>query len=94
LLGRLSFARGDYDDAIKWWNAVDAARRAEWNFEEPLRQTVYMAGLTALEKQRFDQAADRFREAGKLGLKDKRLGNLLTLALIKAGQKLLFGETK
>jgi tetratricopeptide (TPR) repeat protein len=94
LLGKLSFARGDYDDAIKWWNAVDAARRAEWNFDEPLRQTVYLAGLTALEKQKYEQAADRFREAGKLGLRDRRLGGLLTLALIKAGQRLLFEQAK
>ncbi len=94
LLGKLSFARGDYDDAIKWWNAVDAARRAEWHFDEPLQQTVYLAGLTALEKQRYEQAADRFREAGKLGLRDKRLGGLLTMALIKAGQRLLFEQAK
>ncbi len=94
LLGKLSYARGDYDDAIKWWNAVDAGRRVEWQFEEPLRQTVYLAGLTALEKQRYEQAADRFREAGKLGLSDKRLGGLLTLALIKAGQRLLFEQAK
>jgi Flp pilus assembly protein TadD len=94
LLGKLSSARGDYDDAIKWWNSVDAARRAEWNLDEPLRQTVYLAGLTALENQKFEQAADRFREAGKLGLRDKRLGSLLTLALIKAGQRLLFEQAK
>jgi tetratricopeptide (TPR) repeat protein len=94
LLGKLSFARGDYDDAIKWWNAVDAARRAEWHFDEPLRQTVYLAGLTALDKEKFEQAADRFREAGKLGLRDRRLGGLLTLALIKAGQRLLFEQAK
>jgi tetratricopeptide (TPR) repeat protein len=94
LMGKLSFARGDYDDAIKWWNAVDAARRAEWHFDEPLRQTVLLAGLTALEKQKFEQAADRFREAGKLGLRDTRLGGLLTMALIKAGQRLLFERAK
>jgi tetratricopeptide (TPR) repeat protein len=94
LLGKLSFARGDYDDASKWWASVDAACRAKWNFDEPLRQTVYLAGLTALENQKFEQAADRFREAGKLGLQDKRLGSLLTLALIKAGQRLLFEQTK
>ena len=35
-------------------------------------------------------SADRFREAGKLGLRERRLGSLLTLALVKAGQRLLY----
>jgi tetratricopeptide (TPR) repeat protein len=94
LLGRLSFERQAYDDAIKWWNLIDAGRRAEWKLDEPLRQTVLLAGLIALEKGKYELAGDRFREAGKLGLRDKRLGSLLTLALVKAGQKLMFGEAK
>src|SRR5205807_2040912 len=80
LLGQISFARGAYDDAIKWWNAVDAKRRAEWTFDEPLRHTVLLAGLLAFEKGRYEQAAERFREASKLGLRDRRLGPLLTLS--------------
>ena len=71
---------------------VDAKKRAEWKLEEPLRQTVLLAGLMAFKKGRYEQAADRFREAGKLGLRDKRLGSMLTLALVKAGQRLLFEE--
>jgi tetratricopeptide (TPR) repeat protein len=94
LLGKLSFARGDYDDAIKWWSSMEAGRRSEWKLDETLQQTVYLAGLTSLENQKFEQAADRFRESGKLGLRDKRLGSLLTLALIKAGQRLLFEQAK
>jgi tetratricopeptide (TPR) repeat protein len=94
LLGRLGFTRGAYDDAIKWWNAVDARRRAEWQFDEPLRQTVLLSGLLAFGKERYEQAADRFREAGRLGLRDRRLGSLLTLSLVKAGQRLLFEEIK
>ena len=39
---------------------------------------------------RYEQAADRLREAGRLGLRDRRLGPLLTLSLVKAGQKLLY----
>ena len=58
--------RGDYDDAIKWWNAggcrpaggVEASRSR-------CGRRCYLAGLTALEKQRFEQAAERFREAGQ-----------------------------
>jgi hypothetical protein len=94
MLGQLSFARGAYDDTIKWWNALDAQRRAEWHLEEPLRQTVLLSGLLAFEGKRYEQAADRFREAGKLGLREKRLGGLLTLALVKAGQRLLYEHVK
>ena len=94
MLGQLSFARSAYDDAIKWWNMVDARRRAEWQLDETLRQTVLLSGLLAFENRRYEQAADRFREAGKLGLRDRNLGSLLTLALVKAGQRLLYEQVK
>ena len=90
MLGRLHYDRQAFDDAIKWWTLVDAKKRGEWKLDEPLRQTVLLAGLMAFQKGRFEQAADRFREASKLGLRDKRLGPMLTLALVKAGQRLLF----
>jgi tetratricopeptide (TPR) repeat protein len=90
MLGRLSYVQGSYDDAILWWNSADPVRRGEWQLDEPLRQTVLLSGLLAFEDGRFEQAADRFREAGKLGLRDRRLGSLMTLALVKAGQRLLY----
>ena len=61
-----------------------------WSLDDPLRQTVLLAGLKALKEERFEQAADRFREAGKFGLRDRRLGGLITLAVVKAGQRLLY----
>jgi hypothetical protein len=51
---------------------------------------VFLGGLAALDSGRYEQAAERFREAGKLGLRERRLGGLITLALVKAGQKLLY----
>ena len=39
LLGQLVSACA-HDDAIQWWNAVDAAARSRWGLDEPLRQTV------------------------------------------------------
>jgi hypothetical protein len=51
---------------------------------------VLLSGLLACKDGRFEQAAERFREAGKLGLRDRRLGPLLTLALVRAGQRLLY----
>jgi hypothetical protein len=92
LLGHLHFAAGNSDAAIQWWNAVDPQRRAAWNLDETLRQTVLLSGLQAYQAGRFEQAADRIREAGKLGLRDRRLGPLLTLALVKAGQRLLYEQ--
>jgi tetratricopeptide (TPR) repeat protein len=92
LLGHLSFARGAADEAVKWWGAVEPRARAAWHLDEPLRQTVLLAGLEAFEARRYEQAAERFREAGKLGLRDRRLGGLITLALVKAAQRLLFGS--
>src|SRR5438270_8953487 len=90
LLGRQAFDRSAYDEAVRWWKEVDAGRRAEWKLDEPLRQTVLLAGLTAFDRGKFELAAERIREAGRLGLRDRRLGSLLTLALVKAGQRLLF----
>jgi tetratricopeptide (TPR) repeat protein len=92
LLGRSSYVRGAYDDAIKWWNSVEPRKRAEWQFDDPLRQTVLLSGLLAYDNGRFEQAADRFREAGKLGLRDRRLGPLMILALVRAGQRLLYEQ--
>jgi tetratricopeptide (TPR) repeat protein len=92
LLGQLGYARGAYDDAIKWWTGLSEVRRAEWGLDDPLRHAVLLGGLVAYENGRFEQAADRFREAGKLGLRDRRLGPLLTLALVKAGQRLLYEQ--
>ncbi len=94
LLGRLQLGRGDYDEAIKWWTNIDVQRRKEWQLDEPLRQTALLSGLLAYEEGQFEQAADRFREAGKLGWRDRRLGPLLTLALVRAGQRLLYEQTK
>ena len=90
LLGRQAFDRSNFDEAVRWWREVDPNRRAEWKLDEPLRQTVLLAGLMAYEKGKFELAAERIREAGRLGLRDRRLGSMLTLALVKAGQRLLF----
>ena len=75
-----------------WWTALDAGRRAEWQFDEALRHTVLLAGLACFEGGQFEEAAERFREAGKLGLRDRRLGPLIGLSLFKAGQKLLYAD--
>lgn len=92
LLGRLACQRNAYADAIKWWTAIDPAKRAAWKCDDPLRQAVFLAGLMFFKLGRFEQAAERFKESGKLGLRDKRIGELIGLSYFKAGQKLLFQE--
>jgi tetratricopeptide (TPR) repeat protein len=93
LLGQVQFSQGAYEEAVRSWNALDPCRRRQWELDEPLRATVLVTALQAFQEGRFEQAADRFREAGRLGLRDRRLGPLLTLALIKAGQRLLYAST-
>jgi tetratricopeptide (TPR) repeat protein len=94
LLGRVGFQRGIYPEAVKWWTALDAGKRTEWKLDDALRQTVLLAGLVAFRSGHFEQAAERFREAGKLGLRDKRLGSLIGVSLFKAGQQLLYQNDK
>jgi tetratricopeptide (TPR) repeat protein len=89
---RLKFNRQDYDEAGEMWKAIDARRRTEWQLDEPLQQTTFLSALTAMHAERFEEAAEKFREAGRLGLRDRRLGSLLTLCLMKAGQRLLYQE--
>jgi tetratricopeptide (TPR) repeat protein len=92
LLGRLDLARGAYAEAAAWWKGIEPRRRGALGLDEVLRQTVLVSGLLDLEGGRYERAAERFREAGALGLRDRRLGPLLTLALVKAGQRLLYEE--
>jgi uncharacterized Tic20 family protein len=70
---------------------VDAKQRSQWKVDEA-RSGVYLSGLRAYGRGGFEAAAEKFREAGKLGLRERRLGGLITRALFKAGQRLLFGD--
>jgi Flp pilus assembly protein TadD len=92
MAGRLQFNGGNYDEAAAFWKTIDPSRRTEWQLDEPLRQTMFLCALTAMNAERFEEAAEKFREAGRLGLRDRRLGNLLTLCLMKAGRRLLYQD--
>ena len=94
ILGKLHSERGDIDEAVACWASLEPKWRARWGLDDPLRQSVFLSGLVALDERRFEFAADRFKEAGKLGLRERCLGGLITLALVKAGQRLLFEETR
>jgi tetratricopeptide (TPR) repeat protein len=90
LLGGIYFYQGDFARAVENWVALDGGLRARWNLQSPLANIVLLAALQALSEQDYETAAARVREAGKLGVRDRRLGPVLMLALFKAGQKLLY----
>jgi tetratricopeptide (TPR) repeat protein len=91
VLGLLCFDRGVYEEAIQWWTAVEPQKRAAWGVDAALASTQFLAGLQAHEIGMYELAADRFRVAGRLGLRDPRLGGLLNLALVQAAKQLLYG---
>jgi tetratricopeptide (TPR) repeat protein len=93
LLGRVYFTTGRYAEAVRWWDRVDLQHRTAWGIVEPLRQAALLAALNDYSEGHFEEAAERFREAGRLGLRDRNLGALLTSALVQAGRKLLYEET-
>jgi tetratricopeptide (TPR) repeat protein len=90
LLGKLRFLASQPEQAAQWWQQIEPAQRCAWQLDEPLRQAVLLSGLAALRDQRFEQAADRFQQAGKLGLRYRALGSLMSFALLRAGQRLLY----
>jgi tetratricopeptide (TPR) repeat protein len=92
LLGHIAFARGDFDEAASWWKNLDSPRRKDWALDGALRDTVFIEAVAEYHQGHFEQAAETLRQAGRLGLRDRRLGPLLKLALLKAGQRLLYGS--
>jgi hypothetical protein len=91
ILGAMRFHQGAgaTDEAVQAWQGLDAERRGAWKLAEPLQGTLFVAGLQALGKGDYQHAADKFREAGKAGLREKALGSLIHFALVKAGRQLL-----
>jgi hypothetical protein len=90
-LGSVQFAETRYEDAIRSWQALDAKKRQEWALAEPLAQTMFVSALEDLLAARYEPSAEKFRQAGRLGCRDRRLGPLLLLALFKAGQQAVYG---
>jgi tetratricopeptide (TPR) repeat protein len=90
LLGSLLFENSQFEDAVKRWQGVEKPKQSIWRIEEPLRSTVYLTALKAFAERHYELAAERFHEAGKLGLRERNLGALIGLSLVRAGQRLLF----
>jgi tetratricopeptide (TPR) repeat protein len=90
LLGHLYFRGSNFEQARHWWQLLEAPARTALQLDTTLPATVFLAALQAFESGRYEQAAERLREAGRVGWRDRRLGPLLHLALFKAGQRLYF----
>jgi tetratricopeptide (TPR) repeat protein len=92
LLAQMAFEQGAYEEAVIRWQGLDPARRGAWGIDDPLRGTLFLGALEDYRHGRFEEAALHLQEAGRLGLRDRRLGPLLTLALVKAGQRSLYAQ--
>jgi len=91
LWGLACFQQQRHQEAVERWQAVDGGRRAAWKLNETLAHTVFLTAVEAFHDGRFEQAAEKLRQAGKLGCRDRRLGPLLVLSLFKAGQQVVYG---
>ena len=90
LLGNMLFRAERHDEAIAAWQTLEVGRRLTWNLVEPLAQTTFISALESMQRAEYEQAATKLREAGKVGLRDRRLGPLLLLCLFKAGQHAIY----
>jgi tetratricopeptide (TPR) repeat protein len=92
LLGRVYFAGRNYKEAARWWQTLEPKQRTAWKFVDTLAGTMFLSALEAFRDGRYPDAAEKLREAGRLGLRDRRLGLLLSLSLVKAGQQCMYAD--
>jgi tetratricopeptide (TPR) repeat protein len=91
LLGAMLMQQGQFDAATTWWQKLPAPQRSAWKIGEVLGGAQMLAALELFQAGRFELAADKFRQAGKLGCRDRRLGALLLASLVKAGKQAVYG---
>jgi hypothetical protein len=53
-----------------------------------------LGALEAYAAGQYETAADRFRQAGKLGCRDRRLGGMLLSSLFNAGRQVLASKSE
>jgi tetratricopeptide (TPR) repeat protein len=94
ILGEVLFQEKRHGEAIAAWQSLDAQKREAWGLTAPLATTMFINALESMLRGDYEQAADKLRNAGKTGYRDRRIGPLLLLTLFKAGQKAIYaGET-
>jgi tetratricopeptide (TPR) repeat protein len=89
LLGRLYLESDQPGDAVRWWERLDPRERAARGLDDMLRQAAVLAAINDYRSGRFEEAAERFRHAGRLGSREPRIGALLGQSLVQAGRQLL-----
>jgi tetratricopeptide (TPR) repeat protein len=92
LLGKTSYETGNLEEAVRWWQALDAKKRIAWKLADSLAGAVFLSALEAFQASAYAQAGERLRDAGRAGRRDRRLGLLLSLCYVKAGQQALYGS--
>ncbi len=90
LLGGIHFLHKSFDQAVECWNSLKPETRKKWDENNSLARTVYLNALRKFKNEDYQKAAILFREAGKLGVREEQLGSLLSLSLLKAGQKIFY----
>jgi tetratricopeptide (TPR) repeat protein len=92
LLGSTEFAENHLEETVRCWQALDPKQRQSLGLGEPLGLTLFARALELLLAGHYEESAEQFRQAGRHGCRDRRLGPLLLLALVKAGQKAVYGD--
>ena len=92
LLGEVLFRETRHDEAIATWQALDAQKRQAWGLSDALAQTTFISALESMQRAEYEQAAEKLRQAARLGYRDRRLGPLLLLSLFKAGQQAIYAD--
>lgn len=93
LLGWICYRLHRHEEASRWWQKLDAKVRSQWGITETLGGTVFLTALEAFAARRYEEAAEKLRQAGRLGCRDRRLGPLLLLSLFKGGQQAIYDTT-
>ena len=86
--GKDAEARQNYEQAYDDYKQAYDLKPGDLTYRAAFERLRFLAGASHVHRGQL------LREAGQLGLRDKRLGSLLTLALVKAGQRLLFEQAK
>lgn len=87
ILARIRFSRDFLDEAIQLWRDLDEYHRINWQLDEPLQRTTFLAAVQFLKAGRYDQAARHLRELSGYEIDDYQYSDLLTHALAEAGRK-------
>jgi tetratricopeptide (TPR) repeat protein len=88
-LARIRFSRGSLEEAIRLWREMDDTHRHNWQIDEVVQRTTFLAGLQLLKAGQYDRATGFLRDLSRSKGDDPGLSALLTHALVEAGRSCL-----